>query len=170
MAKEGSLFRPCPSKHHRAFMSPCMHLPVWWYLVVCFSKRWSSFFTFPIFPLLNTNKIRKYLRISSKVRRLSTNIQPWARLRTPATTPRATQMSTQATSMLAPAATQSTGAALPTSSPRAAGILRYCHRHSRPCCGIYSRIETQGDHYCKRDYGPEAPNQNSYHYSNADGR
>jgi hypothetical protein len=25
----------------------------------------------------------------------------------------------------------------------------------------------EGDHYCSRDYGPDVPNQNSYHYSNA---
>lgn len=24
----------------------------------------------------------------------------------------------------------------------------------------------QGNHYCTRDYGSDAPNQNSYHYSN----
>ncbi|KAJ8126027.1 hypothetical protein O1611_g7609 [Lasiodiplodia mahajangana] len=26
----------------------------------------------------------------------------------------------------------------------------------------------QGNHYCARDYGLEAPNQNAYHYSNTD--
>jgi hypothetical protein len=24
----------------------------------------------------------------------------------------------------------------------------------------------QGNHYCSRDFGPDAPNDNSYHYSN----
>lgn len=28
---------------------------------------------------------------------------------------------------------------------------------------------SQGNHYCARDYGDSAPNQNSYHYSNSDG-
>ncbi|KAJ5761764.1 uncharacterized protein N7511_005146 [Penicillium nucicola] len=28
---------------------------------------------------------------------------------------------------------------------------------------------SQGNHYCTRDFGPEAPNSNSYHYSNQDG-
>ncbi|KAJ1324592.1 hypothetical protein MN608_10660 [Microdochium nivale] len=28
---------------------------------------------------------------------------------------------------------------------------------------------SQGNHYCSRDYGPNAPNQNPYHYSNRDG-
>ncbi|CCO36496.1 hypothetical protein BN14_10632 [Rhizoctonia solani AG-1 IB] len=28
---------------------------------------------------------------------------------------------------------------------------------------------SQGNHYCSRDYGSSAPNQNSYHYSNSDG-
>lgn len=32
----------------------------------------------------------------------------------------------------------------------------------------YSFIE-QGNHYCSRDYGSSASNQNSYHYSNANG-
>ncbi|KAJ5989540.1 hypothetical protein N7481_004750 [Penicillium waksmanii] len=27
----------------------------------------------------------------------------------------------------------------------------------------------QGNHYCHRDFGDSAPNQNSYHYSNQDG-
>lgn len=27
----------------------------------------------------------------------------------------------------------------------------------------------KGNHWCNRDYGPEAPNQNSYHYSNTNG-
>ncbi|EPQ27169.1 uncharacterized protein PFL1_05450 [Pseudozyma flocculosa PF-1] len=34
---------------------------------------------------------------------------------------------------------------------------------------VSSGVNSQGDHYCRRDYGPDAPNQNSYHYSNADG-
>ncbi|KAI1736048.1 hypothetical protein F4680DRAFT_433228 [Xylaria scruposa] len=29
-------------------------------------------------------------------------------------------------------------------------------------------INSQGNHYCARDYGPDAPNQNAYHYSNRD--
>ncbi|KAJ1306285.1 hypothetical protein OPQ81_010988 [Rhizoctonia solani] len=28
---------------------------------------------------------------------------------------------------------------------------------------------SKGNHYCSRDYGSSAPNQNSYHYSNTDG-
>ncbi|BFZ54798.1 hypothetical protein PYCC9005_001835 [Savitreella phatthalungensis] len=27
----------------------------------------------------------------------------------------------------------------------------------------------QGNHYCSRDYGPSARNDNAYHYSNTDG-
>ncbi|QRV84381.1 hypothetical protein RhiJN_12397 [Ceratobasidium sp. AG-Ba] len=30
-------------------------------------------------------------------------------------------------------------------------------------------INSRGNHYCSRDYGSSVPNQNSYHYSNADG-
>ncbi|QRV98440.1 hypothetical protein RhiJN_26459 [Ceratobasidium sp. AG-Ba] len=30
-------------------------------------------------------------------------------------------------------------------------------------------INSQGNHYCSRDYGSSAVNQNCYHYSNADG-
>ncbi|KAJ5150847.1 uncharacterized protein N7482_010099 [Penicillium canariense] len=32
-----------------------------------------------------------------------------------------------------------------------------------------SGTNTEGNHYCARDYGSAAPNQNSYHYSNQDG-
>ncbi|CAG9988858.1 unnamed protein product [Clonostachys byssicola] len=32
-----------------------------------------------------------------------------------------------------------------------------------------SGTNSQGNHYCARDYGSSAPNQNSYHYSNTDG-
>ncbi|KAJ3022704.1 hypothetical protein HKX48_005474 [Thoreauomyces humboldtii] len=32
-----------------------------------------------------------------------------------------------------------------------------------------SGVNQEGNHYCSRDYGTEAPNQNSYHYSNNDG-
>jgi len=32
-----------------------------------------------------------------------------------------------------------------------------------------SGTNSQGNHYCSRDYGSDAPNQNSYHYSNQDG-
>ncbi|KAH7320275.1 hypothetical protein B0I35DRAFT_478534 [Stachybotrys elegans] len=32
-----------------------------------------------------------------------------------------------------------------------------------------SGINGQGNHYCSRDYGPNFPNRNSYHYSNRDG-
>ncbi|KAJ5937067.1 hypothetical protein N7466_003517 [Penicillium verhagenii] len=32
-----------------------------------------------------------------------------------------------------------------------------------------SGTNSQGNHYSNRDYGPDAPNQNSYHYSNKDG-
>ncbi|RPB19661.1 hypothetical protein L211DRAFT_842378 [Terfezia boudieri ATCC MYA-4762] len=32
-----------------------------------------------------------------------------------------------------------------------------------------SGTNSQGNHYCSRDYGPSAPNPNSYHYSNKDG-
>ncbi|KAG8736893.1 hypothetical protein FRC12_017394 [Ceratobasidium sp. 428] len=32
-----------------------------------------------------------------------------------------------------------------------------------------SGTNSQGSHYCSRDYGSSAPNQNSYHYSNTDG-
>ncbi|QRV98439.1 E4 ubiquitin-protein ligase UFD2 [Ceratobasidium sp. AG-Ba] len=32
-----------------------------------------------------------------------------------------------------------------------------------------SGTNSQGNHYCSRDYGSSAPNQNSYHYSNTDG-
>lgn len=32
-------------------------------------------------------------------------------------------------------------------------------------CGI----NKEGNHYCNRDYGPGAYNQNSYHYSNLNG-
>ncbi|KAG8724009.1 hypothetical protein FRC09_000817 [Ceratobasidium sp. 395] len=32
-----------------------------------------------------------------------------------------------------------------------------------------SGTNSQGNHYCNRDYGPSAPNQNSYHYSNTNG-
>ncbi|KDQ12472.1 hypothetical protein BOTBODRAFT_56752 [Botryobasidium botryosum FD-172 SS1] len=28
---------------------------------------------------------------------------------------------------------------------------------------------SQGNHYCARDYGSSAPNQNAYHYSNSNG-
>ncbi|KAF2434937.1 hypothetical protein EJ08DRAFT_560208, partial [Tothia fuscella] len=28
---------------------------------------------------------------------------------------------------------------------------------------------SQGNHYCSRDYGADAANNNSYHYSNTDG-
>lgn len=45
---------------------------------------------------------------------------------------------------------------------------------ARPC--LYSADATltlrpprQGNHYCNRDYGPSAPNQNAYHYSNTNG-
>ncbi|KAI0389313.1 hypothetical protein F5Y17DRAFT_133630 [Xylariaceae sp. FL0594] len=30
-------------------------------------------------------------------------------------------------------------------------------------------VNKQGNHYCSRNYGPDAPNQNPYHYSNKDG-
>lgn len=30
-------------------------------------------------------------------------------------------------------------------------------------------LGAQGNHYCNRDYGSSAPNQNAYHYSNANG-
>ncbi|KAF6838555.1 hypothetical protein CPLU01_02356 [Colletotrichum plurivorum] len=30
-------------------------------------------------------------------------------------------------------------------------------------------VQEQGNHYCARDYGSSASNQNSYHYSNTDG-
>lgn len=38
-------------------------------------------------------------------------------------------------------------------------------------CLLYRRLlgnmlATRGNHYCSRDYGSSAPNQNSYHYSN----
>ncbi|KAL1588294.1 hypothetical protein WHR41_02860 [Cladosporium halotolerans] len=32
-----------------------------------------------------------------------------------------------------------------------------------------SGTNSQGNHYCSRDYGASASNQNSYHYSNANG-
>jgi hypothetical protein len=32
-----------------------------------------------------------------------------------------------------------------------------------------ARADGQGNHYCNRDYGESAPNQNAYHYSNANG-
>ncbi|KAL0257380.1 hypothetical protein SLS55_008191 [Diplodia seriata] len=32
-----------------------------------------------------------------------------------------------------------------------------------------SGTNSEGNHYCARDYGSSAPNQNSYHYSNANG-
>ncbi|CEJ92328.1 Putative Pc16g06240 protein [[Torrubiella] hemipterigena] len=32
-----------------------------------------------------------------------------------------------------------------------------------------SGTNSQGNHYCARDYGSSASNQNSYHYSNQDG-
>ncbi|KAL6711952.1 hypothetical protein ACN47E_002995 [Coniothyrium glycines] len=32
-----------------------------------------------------------------------------------------------------------------------------------------SGTNSRGNHYCHRDHGPSAPNQNSYHYSNTDG-
>ncbi|KZF20423.1 hypothetical protein L228DRAFT_285131 [Xylona heveae TC161] len=32
-----------------------------------------------------------------------------------------------------------------------------------------SGTDSQGNHYCNRDYGASAPNQNSYHYSNNNG-
>ncbi|KAI1319644.1 hypothetical protein F5Y16DRAFT_405902 [Xylariaceae sp. FL0255] len=32
-----------------------------------------------------------------------------------------------------------------------------------------SCTNSQGNHYCARDYGSSAPNQNSYHYSNSNG-
>ncbi|KAJ5358361.1 uncharacterized protein N7496_010774 [Penicillium cataractarum] len=32
-----------------------------------------------------------------------------------------------------------------------------------------SGTNSQGNHYCSRDYGSDAVNQNSYHYSNQDG-
>ncbi|KAF4986626.1 hypothetical protein F66182_16811 [Fusarium sp. NRRL 66182] len=30
-------------------------------------------------------------------------------------------------------------------------------------------LHQQGNHYCSRDYGSDAANSNSYHYSNSDG-
>ncbi|KAJ6036105.1 hypothetical protein N7540_000384 [Penicillium herquei] len=32
-----------------------------------------------------------------------------------------------------------------------------------------SGTNSQGNHYCTRDYGPSAANRNSYHYSNTNG-
>ncbi|KAJ5131639.1 hypothetical protein N7448_005797 [Penicillium atrosanguineum] len=32
-----------------------------------------------------------------------------------------------------------------------------------------SGTNSQGNHYCARDHGSDAPSQNSYHYSNQDG-
>ncbi|KDQ12532.1 hypothetical protein BOTBODRAFT_34498 [Botryobasidium botryosum FD-172 SS1] len=32
-----------------------------------------------------------------------------------------------------------------------------------------SNTNTQGNHYCTRDYGYSVPNRNTYHYSNSDG-
>ncbi|KLU91039.1 hypothetical protein MAPG_09563 [Magnaporthiopsis poae ATCC 64411] len=32
-----------------------------------------------------------------------------------------------------------------------------------------SGVNRDGNHYCARDYGPSARNQNTYHYSNKDG-
>ncbi|KAJ5086245.1 hypothetical protein NUU61_007552 [Penicillium alfredii] len=32
-----------------------------------------------------------------------------------------------------------------------------------------SGTNSQGNHYCARDFGPGASNSNSYHYSNQDG-
>ncbi|KAI0427529.1 hypothetical protein F5Y09DRAFT_344636 [Xylaria sp. FL1042] len=32
-----------------------------------------------------------------------------------------------------------------------------------------SGTNSQGNHYCARDYGSSAPNPNSYHYSNTNG-
>ncbi|KPI34992.1 uncharacterized protein AB675_11900 [Cyphellophora attinorum] len=32
-----------------------------------------------------------------------------------------------------------------------------------------SGTNSQGNHYCSRDYGSSASNQNSYHYSNSNG-
>src|SRR5277367_6741069 len=32
-----------------------------------------------------------------------------------------------------------------------------------------SGTNPDGNHYCTRDYGPSAPNQNPYHYTNRDG-
>ncbi|KAI5853448.1 hypothetical protein BZA05DRAFT_444461 [Tricharina praecox] len=32
-----------------------------------------------------------------------------------------------------------------------------------------SGTNSQGNHYCSRDYGSSAPNTNSYHYSNTNG-
>ncbi|KAK6834172.1 hypothetical protein PG987_008866 [Apiospora arundinis] len=32
-----------------------------------------------------------------------------------------------------------------------------------------SGTNSQGNHYCSRDYGSSVSNQNSYHYSNQDG-
>ncbi|KAF2636215.1 hypothetical protein P280DRAFT_493321 [Massarina eburnea CBS 473.64] len=32
-----------------------------------------------------------------------------------------------------------------------------------------SGINSQGNHYCSRDHGPNVTNPNSYHYSNVDG-
>ncbi|KAK8136777.1 hypothetical protein PG984_004717 [Apiospora sp. TS-2023a] len=32
-----------------------------------------------------------------------------------------------------------------------------------------SGINSQGNHYCHRDYGDSVPNRNNYHYSNRDG-
>ncbi|KAK4615306.1 hypothetical protein CLAFUW4_09881 [Fulvia fulva] len=32
-----------------------------------------------------------------------------------------------------------------------------------------SGTNSQGNHYCSRDYGSSASNSNSYHYSNTDG-
>ncbi|KAF4459419.1 hypothetical protein FALBO_13826 [Fusarium albosuccineum] len=32
-----------------------------------------------------------------------------------------------------------------------------------------SGTNSQGNHYCARDYGSDAANSNSYHYSNTDG-
>ena len=39
----------------------------------------------------------------------------------------------------------------------------------RPRRPAHTRPPSQGNHYCNRDYGPDAPNQNAYHYSNANG-
>ncbi|KAJ5689843.1 hypothetical protein N7462_004235 [Penicillium macrosclerotiorum] len=43
--------------------------------------------------------------------------------------------------------------------------------NSKGCSYTYksSGTNTSGNHYCSRNYGPDAPNQNSYHYSNCDG-
>ncbi|KAL5495572.1 hypothetical protein ACEPAI_1035 [Sanghuangporus weigelae] len=32
-----------------------------------------------------------------------------------------------------------------------------------------SGTNSQGNHYCARDYGSSTPNQNAYHYSNTNG-